>query len=125
MMATMEKQPPHGGPHDYNNHPGSVVSGYSGQGISPTHQTVVTMTTDPNPNISRTEINLNIGYFTTTPGWVKIVQLVRSFAGSSATRELYCQLSSYLPCSSPLNTPCLSNCGEATGWIWYPTLSHF
>jgi len=71
MMATMEKQPPS----EYgNHHPGSVHSGYSNP--PPSHQTVVTMTTDPNPNISRTEINLNIGYFTTLPGWVKVAQLV-------------------------------------------------
>jgi hypothetical protein len=34
------------------------------------------MTTDPNPNVSRTEINLNIGYFTTLPGGIKVVQLI-------------------------------------------------
>lgn len=68
----MDKQPPDA---YANHHPGSVHSGYSAS--SPTHQTVVTMTTDPNPNnISRTEINLNIGYFKTLPGGVKIIQLV-------------------------------------------------
>ena len=54
----------------------NTFSGYSGQVPSPGHQTVVTMTTDPNPNVSRTEINLNIGYFTTLPGGIKVVQLI-------------------------------------------------
>lgn len=62
----------------HNPYPGSVHSGYSGP-ASPTHQTVVTMSTDPNPGINRTEINLNIGYFTTLPGWIKIIQLVSLF----------------------------------------------
>ncbi len=71
MMATMEKQPPS----EYGHHPGSVHSGYAG-GVSPSHHTVVTMSTDPNVTTMRTEINLNIGYFTTLPGWIKLVQLV-------------------------------------------------
>ena len=87
MMATMEKQPPS----EYgNHHPGSVHSGYSNP--PPSHQTVVTMTTDPNPNISRTEINLNIGYFTTLPGWVKVAQLVSHFIlffSNSLTRQTF------------------------------------
>ena len=49
--------------------------GYSGQVPPSSHQTVVTMSTDPNIN-NRTEINLNIGYFKTLPGIIKIVQLV-------------------------------------------------
>lgn len=72
MMSTLEKEPPN----NYPPHPASVHSGYSGQVPSPGHQTVVTMTTDPNPNVSRTEINLNIGYFTTLPGGIKVVQLI-------------------------------------------------
>jgi len=72
MMTTMEKQPPP--PSDFG--PGSVHSGYSGP--PPNHQTVVTMTTDPNTGVttSVTEINLNIGYFKTLPGIIKVVQLV-------------------------------------------------
>ena len=68
----MEKQPPP--PSDFG--PGSVHSGYSGP--PPNHQTVVTMTTDPNTGVttSVTEINLNIGYFKTLPGIIKIVQFV-------------------------------------------------
>ena len=68
----MEKQPPP--PSDFG--PGSVHSGYSGP--PPNHQTVVTMTTDPNTGVttSVTEINLNIGYFKTLPGIIKVVQLV-------------------------------------------------
>ena len=73
MMTTVDKQP-HG---DYGHHgPGSVHSGYSGA-PPPSHQTVVTMTTDPQPGTgSVTEINLNIAYFKTLPGWIKVVQLV-------------------------------------------------
>ena len=57
-MTTVDKQP-HG---DYGHHgPGSVHSGYSGA-PPPSHQTVVTMTTDPQPGTgSVTEINLNKG----------------------------------------------------------------
>jgi len=71
MMSTIEKEPPN----SYAPHPGSVHSGYSGQVPPSSHQTVVTMSTDPNIN-NRTEINLNIGYFKTLPGIIKIVQLV-------------------------------------------------
>ena len=71
-MTTVDKQP-HG---DFGHPgPGSVHSGYSGA-PPPSHQTVVTMTTDPQPGTSVTEINLNIGYFKTLPGWIKIIQLV-------------------------------------------------
>merc|ERR1711935_772527 len=72
MMSTIEKEPPNS--YVTAPHPGSVHSGYSGQVPPGSHQTVVTMTTDP--NVNRTEINLNIGYFTTLPGILKIVQLV-------------------------------------------------
>ena len=73
MMTTMEKQPPS----EFG--PGSVHSGYSGP-PPPNHQTIVTMTTDPNTAnpTSVTEINLNIGYFKTLPGIIKVVQLVSS-----------------------------------------------
>merc|ERR1712012_16877 len=71
MMTTVDKQP-HG---DYGPHgPGSVHSGYSGA-PSPSHQTVVTMTTDPQA-ASVTEINLNIAYFKTMPGYIKVIQLI-------------------------------------------------
>ena len=73
MMTTVDKQP-HG---DYGPHgPGSVHSGYSGA-PPPSHQTVVTMTTDPQA-ASVTEINLNIAYFKTMPGYIKVIQLVRN-----------------------------------------------
>ena len=72
-MTTVDKQP-HG---DYGPHgPGSVHSGYSGA-PPPSHQTVVTMTTDPQA-ASVTEINLNIAYFKTMPGYIKVIQLVRN-----------------------------------------------
>jgi hypothetical protein len=40
-------------------------------------QTVVTMNTDPTPGASVTEINLDLGYFKTLPGILKLIQLVR------------------------------------------------
>ena len=86
MMSTVKNDPPN----SYTPHPGSVHSGYSGQVPSPSHQTVVTMTTDPNQTMIRTEINLNIGYFCTLPGAIKIFQLVFgivSMACSSPARE--------------------------------------
>ena len=70
-------------PVDYDNNghgpaPGSVISGshHSQQGPPPP-QTVVTMNTDPTPGARVTEINLNIGYFKTLPGILKLIQLVR------------------------------------------------
>ena len=39
--------------------------------------TSVTVTTDPGPAPQSLEIRLNIGYFKTMPGIVKLVQLVR------------------------------------------------
>lgn len=53
--------------------PGSVHSGMS---HPPQHQTTVTMTTDPTPGGQVTEINLNIGYYKTLPGILKLVQLI-------------------------------------------------
>jgi len=38
--------------------------------------TTVTVTTDPGPAPQSLEIRLNIGYFKTMPGWVKLLQLV-------------------------------------------------
>ena len=86
MMSTVKNDQPN----SYTPHPGSVHSGYSGQVPSSPHQTVVTMTTDPNQSMIRTEINLNIGYFKTLPGGTKIVQLVFGIvcmACSSPARE--------------------------------------
>jgi hypothetical protein len=40
------------------------------------HHTMVTLNTDPAPGSSVTEINLNIGYYKTLPGILKLVQLV-------------------------------------------------
>ena len=85
-MSTLEKEPA-------NSYPGSVNSGYPGQVPSPSHQTVVAINSnDPNqaPLINRTEINLNIGYFKTLPGVIKIVQLlfgIICMACSSPARE--------------------------------------
>ena len=69
----MDKQDYHHG--SGNAPPGSVHSGYSGA-PPPSSQTIVTMTTNPNPSVPATEINLNIGYFKTLPGAIKIIQLV-------------------------------------------------
>ena len=72
-MTTVDKQPQGGYGHSG---PGSVHSGFSGP-PPPSHQTVVTMTTDTQPGTTNvTEINLNIAHFSTMPGWIKIVQLV-------------------------------------------------
>ena len=61
--------------------PGSAQSGHgpppSSMGPPPSY-TTVTMTTDNAPGARVTEINLNIGYYKTLPGILKIVQLVRS-----------------------------------------------
>lgn len=53
--------------------PGSVRSGP----LPPGHHTLVTMNTAPTPGASVTEINLNIGYYKTLPGILKLIQLVR------------------------------------------------
>ena len=45
-------------------------------GSNPPSHTQVTVTTDPGPNPESLEIRLNIGYFKTAPGIVKILQLV-------------------------------------------------
>ena len=72
-MNDHEKHPPP----DYGprSGPGSVHSG-GPPPPSSIHTTSVTMTTDPNPGANVTEINLNIGYFKTLPGIIKIIQLV-------------------------------------------------
>ena len=62
--------------------PGSVQSGHgpppSSLGPPPSY-TTVTMTTDNTPGARVTEINLNIGYYKTLPGILKIVQMVINF----------------------------------------------
>lgn len=59
--------------------PGSAQSGHgpppSSMGPPPSY-TTVTMTTDNTPGARVTEINLNIGYYKSLPGIVKIVQMV-------------------------------------------------
>ena len=66
--------------------PGSVISsGSHGRGPPPPgpasppppHQTSITVNTDPKPGGQVTEINLNLGYFKTLPGILKLVELVR------------------------------------------------
>ena len=61
--------------------PGSAQSGHgpppSSLGPPPSY-TTVTMTTDNTPGARVTEINLNIGYYKTLPGILKIVQMVIS-----------------------------------------------
>ena len=52
--------------------PGSVHSGP----VPPGHHTMVTLNTDPTPGARVTEINLNIGYYKTLPGILKLIQLV-------------------------------------------------
>ena len=67
--------------------PGSVISsGSHGRGPPPPgsgqtsppppHQTSITVNTDATPGGQVTEINLNLGYFKTLPGILKLVQLV-------------------------------------------------
>ena len=71
-----EKQP-YPPPSDYGrggNGGGSMYSG-SHPPPPPSH-TTVTLNTDPTPGARVTEIHLNIGYFKTLPGILKIVQLV-------------------------------------------------
>ena len=59
--------------------PGSAQSGHgpppSSMGPPPSY-TTVTMTTDNTPGARVTEINLNIGYYKTLPGILKVVQMV-------------------------------------------------
>ena len=52
--------------------PGSVRSGP----LPPGHHTMVTVNTDTTPGARVTEINLNLGYYKSLPGILKIVQLV-------------------------------------------------
>jgi hypothetical protein len=52
--------------------PGSVRSGP----LPPGQHTMVTVNTDPTPGARVTEINLNLGYYKTLPGILKIIQLV-------------------------------------------------
>ena len=52
-----------------------MMSDINGETKPPSH-TQVTVTTDPGPNPESLEIRLNIGYFKTAPGIVKILQLV-------------------------------------------------
>ena len=53
-----------------------MMSDINGGTKSPT-QTQVTVTTDPGPNPQSIEIRLNVGYFKTPSGIVKLVELVR------------------------------------------------
>ena len=53
-----------------------MMSDMNGGGKSPI-QTQVTITTDPGPNPQSIEIRLNVGYFKTASGIVKLVELVR------------------------------------------------
>ena len=48
-------------------------------GPPPSHHTSVTMTTGAAPGATVTEINLNLGYFKTCPGILKIVQIVSTY----------------------------------------------
>jgi hypothetical protein len=67
-------------PPDYGHQPpppGSVISGGTGVGgLHPPPQTSITLNTDPAPGAHVTEINLNLGYFKTLPGILKLVQMV-------------------------------------------------
>ena len=55
-----------------------MMSDINGGGKPPSH-TQVTVTTDPGPNPESLEIRLNIGYFKTASGIIKLVQLVRFY----------------------------------------------
>ena len=67
--------PPDYGPGHHGGGPGSVASGHP-HSPPPPPQTSITLNTDPTPGARVTEINLNIGYFKTLPGILKLVQLV-------------------------------------------------
>ena len=58
-------------------------------------QTNLTVMTDTGPNPQSLEIRLNIGYFKTAPGIVKLVELVRFRLHSF----LHCQVGAYLQIS--------------------------
>ena len=75
----------HSPPPDYpgsrSNGAGSAMHSHHGGpassiGPPPSHHTSVTMTTGAAPGASVTEINLNLGYFKTFPGILKLVQIV-------------------------------------------------
>ena len=55
-----------------------MMSDINGGSKPPSH-TQVTVTTDPGPNPESLEIRLNIGYFKTASGIIKLVQLVRFY----------------------------------------------
>jgi len=75
----------HSPPPDYpgsrSNGAGSAMHSHHGGpassiGPPPSHHTSVTMTTGAAPGASVTEINLNLGYFKTFPGILKLVQII-------------------------------------------------
>ena len=74
--------------------PGSVRSGP----LPPGNHTMVTMNTAPTPGASVTEINLNIGYYKTLPGILKLIQLVRDALMMSSQSLLL------IPCSPAEST---------------------
>lgn len=73
-MNNHEKRYP---PPDYPPPAGSVISGgHQHMGPPPPPSTTITLNTDPTPGASVTEIHLDIGYFKTLPGILKICQLI-------------------------------------------------
>ena len=76
-MNNHEKRYP---PPDYPPPAGSVISGgppHHHMGPPPPPSTSITLNTDPTPGARVTEIHLDIGYFKTLPGILKILQMVR------------------------------------------------
>ncbi|TRY61462.1 hypothetical protein TCAL_01778 [Tigriopus californicus] len=66
MMHDQDKRYP---PPDYVHPPPSMISG-------PPPSTTVTLNTDPTPGAHVTEIHLDIGYFKTFPGILKLIQMI-------------------------------------------------
>jgi hypothetical protein len=53
--------------------------------LPPGDHTLVAVNADPTPGATVTEINLNLGYYKTLPGILKLVQLVRAGADPAST----------------------------------------
>ena len=80
MISDREKAyPPTDYPHppDYHPPPGSSHHAPSVVSGPPPSHTTINVTTSAEPGASITEINLDIGYFKTLPGILKLIQLVR------------------------------------------------
>lgn len=64
--------------------------------LPPQQHTMVTVTTDPTPGATVTEINLDLGYYKTLPGILKLVQLVRFLIFYTLVSGIGCKVTSNL-----------------------------